>query len=273
MARDRMSHAQRSHVQKQRIYYARTYRHLAQNTLKNILYFLLLILPALILYFIFLHRLTTFICVTGIRLLGRVLVGVPMGITSRTYPVFGTVDFIDMPTVYPAFAFTVANLAVIFVVLAFLITGRRKGHPTAIYLLLSLMSHVVSCVYFIFGGNFFPYEMVDFSELYISQQISLWLIFIVLSGLVTGFVGGKGYIYKVLTFLVTMIYSLCFGAIRYIVFLYVLYRFSMLYMAVMFFVLGPLFDFLYLVGIYSIFVNKMTKYYDSNKRRGEWRWS
>ena len=260
-------------MQKQRIYYARTYRHLAQNSVKNVLYFLLLILPALILYRLNLHRLTSFICVQGVRVLGRVFVGVPIGITSRTYPVFGTVDFIDMPTVYPSFLFTLENLGVILAVMVLLVTGKRKGHPTAIYLLISLLSHVVSCVYFLFATEFFPYEMVDFSELYISQQVSLWLIFILLSGLVTGFIGGRGYFYKCLTFLVTMAYSLCFGAVRYIVFLYVLYRFSILYMAVMFFVLGPLFDFLYLVGIYSIFVNKMTKYYDSSKRRGEWRWS
>lgn len=273
MARDRMAQAQRNYVQKQRIYFTRTYRHLAQSTLKNVLFFLLLILPSIILYLLNLHRITTFVSVKGIQVLSRVFVGLPMGIDSRTYPVFGTVDFIDMPTVYPTFSFVAANLGVILVVMLLLVTGKRKGHPTAIYLFLSLLTHVVSCVFFIFGEDFFPYDMRDFSELYISQQISLWLIFILLTGLITGFIGGKGYLYKCLTFFVTMLYSFCFGAIRYIVFLYVLHRFSILYMAVMFFVLGPLFDFLYLVGIYSIFVNKMTKYYDSNKRRGEWRWS
>ena len=44
-------------------------------------------------------------------------------------------------------------------------------------------------------------------------------------------------------------------------------------MALMFFVFGPLFDFLYLVGIYSIFANKMVKVYDKGERKGEWKWS
>lgn len=260
-------------AQKRRIYYARTYRHLVQSTIKNILFFLLLILPAIILYFWNLHRLTAFICRVGVRILGKIFPGVPMNIFTVGYPVFGQVDCIELPTVYPQFTYIVGSLCVIFVVMMFLITGKRKGHPIAIYLLLSLLTHVVSCVFFLFATNYFPYSLADFSELYISQQISIWLIFIILSGLVTGFVGNKGYLYKCLTFLAMMAYSLVFGGVRYIVFLFVLYRFSVLYMAAMFFVFGPLFDFLYLVCIYSFFINKMTKYYDSGRGREEWRWS
>ncbi len=244
-----------------------------QSVLKNVLYLLLLILPTILLYFWGLHALTRFISEVGVKVLGNVFPGIPMNITTVSYPVFGAVDYIVLPTVLPSFPFIVGNLCVVFVVLIFLSTGKRKGHPVAIYLMLSLMSHVVSCIFFLFGTNHFPYQMFHFSELYISQQISIWLIFIILSGLVTGFIGSKGYVYKTVTFLVTMLYSLVFGAIRYIVFLFILEQYSMLYMAVMFFVLGPLFDFLYLVCIYSFFINKMTKYYDSSKRRGEWKWS
>ncbi len=260
-------------VQKKKIYYARTYRHLVQSTIKNVLYFLLLILPTIILYFWNLHAITGFVSETGVRVLGRVFPGLPMNIATIRYPVFGKVDYIVLPTVLPDFKFIVGNLCVIFLALIVLSTGRRKGHPVAIYLMLSLMTHVVSCAFFLFATNHFPYLMLDFSELYISQQISIWLIFIILSGLVTGFIGSKGYLYKCLTFLVTMVYSLVFGSIRYIVFLYLLERYSVLYMAAMFFVFGPLFDFLYLVCIYSFFINKMTKYYDTGKGREEWRWS
>ena len=64
-----------------------------------------------------------------------------------------------------------------------------------------------------------------------------------------------------------------FGIIRYILFLYILQRFSVLYMALMFFVFGPFFDFLYLVGIYSIFMNKMIELYESQAGKDEWLWS
>ena len=43
-------------------------------------------------------------------------------------------------------------------------------------------------------------------------------------------------------------------------------------MALMFFVFGPLFDFLYLVAIYSLLVNKMVKIYDSGEGREDWKW-
>ena len=74
-------------------------------------------------------------------------------------------------------------------------------------------------------------------------------------------------------FIGTILYSLVFGIIRYILFLYVLQRFSVLYMALMFFVFGPFFDFLYLVGIYSIFINKMIELYESQAGKDEWLWS
>ena len=37
-------------------------------------------------------------------------------------------------------------------------------------------------------------------------------------------------------------------------------------------VFGPLFDFLYLVAIYSLLVNKMVKIYDSGEGREDWKW-
>ena len=44
---------------------------------------------------------------------------------------------------------------------------------------------------------------------------------------------------------------------RYAVFLWMLDRFSVLYMAVMFFALGPFADFVYVVSIYSLYLNRL----------------
>ena len=41
----------------------------------------------------------------------------------------------------------------------------------------------------------------------------------------------------------------------------------------MFFAFGPFFDFLYLVGIYGFFMDKVIKFYESAKGKGAWRWS
>ena len=60
---------------------------------------------------------------------------------------------------------------------------------------------------------------------------------------------------------------------RYTLFLYLLSRYSMLYMTVMYFTFGPMFDFLYLVMLYGLFINRMVNLYDSAKGKEEWEWS
>jgi hypothetical protein len=44
-------------------------------------------------------------------------------------------------------------------------------------------------------------------------------------------------------------------------------------MAILFFVIGPVFDFSYFVAIYAIFVNKKIKEYSRIEMKGEWEWS
>jgi len=76
---------------------------------------------------------------------------------------------------------------------------------------------------------------------------------------------------KCVTLGITFCYSLVFGTLRYAVFLFVLTKASLLYMAVLFFVLGPLVDFVYIVGIYGVHVTRLAK-----KMRGDyasWKWS
>ena len=258
--------------EKKKIYYTRTYRHLKKNHLKSGLYLLIFILPCLIIFSMNLHNLTKFLSDTGVAVLGRAFPGIPMYISRDVFSFLGTIEYIDMPTTYPGLPFVFANLVIMLLALVFLGTGRRKGKPVAIFCMLMVIIHIVNCVYFIFAANHFPYLADQFSNLYMKQQIGIWLTFIVLSGLVTGFLGNRGYLYKILTFLATMAYSLVFGVVRYILFLYLLQQFSILYMALMYFVFGPLFDFLYFVGIYSIFANKMVKMYDTGEGREDWEW-
>ena len=97
-------------------------------------------------------------------------------------------------------------------------------------------------------------------------------MFFVMTVMVTGVMGNRGLPYKLLTVLAVMLYSIVFGTVRYMVFLYFLYRFSMIYMALFYFMIGPMFDFLYLVMIYAVFVNRMIGVYDSRKGKEAWKW-
>lgn len=82
-----------------------------------------------------------------------------------------------------------------------------------------------------------------------------------------------GVIYKLLTLLAIMLYSIVFGTVRYVIFIWLLYRFSVICMAFFYFMIGPMFDFLYLVMIYAVFVNRMIGVYDSRKGKEVWKWS
>lgn len=89
----------------------------------------------------------------------------------------------------------------------------------------------------------------------------------VMTIMVTGIIGDRGVIYKLLTLLAVMLYSIVFGTVRYVIFIWLLYRFSVIYMAFFYFIIGPMFDFLYLVMIYAVFVDRMIGVYDSRKER------
>lgn len=105
------------------------------------------------------------------------------------------------------------------------------------------------------------------------QEIGIWVMFFVMTVMVTGIIGDRAVIYKFLTLLAVMLYSIVFGIVRYVIFIWLLYRFSVIYMAFFYFMIGPMFDFLYLVMIYAVFVNRMIGVYDSRKGKEVWKWS
>jgi hypothetical protein len=68
----------------------------------------------------------------------------------------------------------------------------------------------------------------------------------------------------------TVAYSILFATVRYAVFLYLLTRYSVIYMAAMFFALGPFIDFAYVVAIYALYLNRLAV---RMKRTPEaWQW-
>ncbi len=70
----------------------------------------------------------------------------------------------------------------------------------------------------------------------------------------------------------TLIYSMFFALVRYVAFIYLLKNFSYIFMALAFFLFGPFLDFVYIVSIYSLYLNHVGKI----KKRKEleiWNWS
>ncbi|HEX3075545.1 MAG TPA: hypothetical protein VHQ24_01615 [Lachnospiraceae bacterium] len=259
---------------KKQIDFARTYRHLSINKLETTLYLLFFVLPIVVLLFFFYSELTYGIT----QLSGRILDGViPVNLndigSSVLLHMFGNVYFLKLPNVLPEENFIIINLVVSLVILAVCMTGRRAGHPMSIFFIMILLTHVSSCLYFLFFSDHFPYTASEYSDLYMKQEVSIWISFAIIAGLVTAFLGLKGIWGRMVTMTTIMVYSFIFGIVRYIFFLYVIYSFSNLYMAVLFFIFGPLFDFLYFVFFYGIYIDKAIKRYDSKKGREQWGWA
>ena len=259
--------------EKKVIYYSRTYRHLKINTAGSILYFCLLVLPVLILFIFNMNHITHFMSKCAVNVLGKLYPGSPLYIRKDNFSILGKMEFVELPTVYPSTAFCVINFIIVLLLVFFCCTGSRKGRPVSIYMTIMLVVHIINCIYFIFAANYFPYNAFQYSNLYIKQQIGIWLTFIVMMGLVTAIQGSKALVWKILSFFSVLAYSFLFGFARYILFLYIIQEFSIIYMALMFFAFGPFFDFLYLVGIYGFFMDKVIKFYESAKGKGAWRWS
>ncbi|SCG83810.1 hypothetical protein DW1_2246 [Proteiniborus sp. DW1] len=258
---------------KDKIYYTRTYRRLKKSLIKSVLYLCLLVIPVVTIFIFNIGNITRLMSKLAVRILGKVYPGIPLYIREDSFSILGTIEFVELPTVYPEISFVVLNLIVVLSLVIFLSTGSRKGKPISVYLSIMFLVHIINCIYFIFAANFFPYTAFQYSILYMKQQIGIWLTFIILTGLITGLLGAKGVLYRVTAFFAVLLYSLIFGTIRYVLFLYIIEEFSIIYMALLFFALGPFFDFLYLVAIYGIYMNKMIKLYDTKTGRGEWLWS
>lgn len=258
---------------KKDIYYARTYRRLKLNIRENTIFTLLLIVPTLILLILSIDDITGALAQITSGILSNVIPEEHITISGTNYSLLNTIYYVELPTTLPATHVIWINLAICLVMFITFKLMKVTGRPMAIYFLFSIFTHTVNCIYFLFAAKYFPYTLGEYSSLYLMQQVGVWITFCILGGLVVGYLGDKGYGYKLWTFICIMLYSLVFGAIRYIVYLFVLYKFSVLYMAMMFFVVGPMFDFSYFVAIYAAFVNKSIKEYESGDMKGEWEWS
>lgn len=259
---------------KDQMYYPRTYRHLTANNRQSILFLLFLVLPALVAMLFLYDDLTRMMAAMATAVLVKAApFSLISTITREFIPGLGEVSLIKLPTFYPTQESVAVSILILLLLLWFLASGRRLGKPVSIYLMIMTFFHMASCIYFFFASANFPYTATEYSELYVLQQVGIWFSMLVLAGLITGFLGSKGILKRIVTFAGVMAYSIIFGMIRYVLFLFIIHEFSILYMGVLFFALGPFFDFMYLILIYGLYADSMIRLYDTDTGRGEWSWS
>ncbi len=177
---------------------------------------------------------------------------------------------LDAPGVFPSPRYALTAFVIYVLIVA--IVPHLKPVPKAIriYVVFLSLLNVASAGFFILAPHLFPYDVLDFSLLYMGTQFGIWLLLPVVMGVALAPLPSAT-VEKVLVILFTVVYATVFGAVRYASFLYLLNEVTVLHMAAMFFALGPLIDFVYLVAIYAVYVNIVAL---RLRRRPEiWQWS
>jgi hypothetical protein len=259
-------------VGKKTIWYSRTYRTLQTDLLSAAKFTLFLVIPVLIILVLNLDWISYFMCNLAQRLISAELPQKELLVETTTFVPFGEISVLSFECGLPTPNEIAVNIVVVIAAITAMALSRMRGRPLMVYLLFSFMVHIISCVFFAFERNSIVYTGREFSEIFMKQQLGIWILFVVLMGVVLALYSGRGVLHKVLAFLTVMVWSGLLGVLRYIVFMYILARLSALYMADMYFVTGPIFDFLYLVGIYSIYSNRMQKIFESPEGESEWKW-
>ena len=195
--------------------------------------------------------------------------------TDLTYWEFLPVWITRMPVLDAAGAFPSRRLALgtfIASVLIVVVLPRLRFVPKVlrVYAVFLSLLNLISGAFFVLVPHLFPYDVLDFSLLYMGTQFGMWLLMpvvmgVALSPLQTPVLERFGVV------LATVAYAVLFGAVRYASFLYLLQKLTVLHMAAMFFALGPLIDFVYLVAIYSVYMNVVAL--RLRDRPETWRWS
>lgn len=262
--------------QKTQIYFSRPYRHLKPDSKERLFFFLGCVLPCLVGFLFFYTKISYLLAVWVKESLSTVITESSLGIAYGEFlPFFGGVHYAQVPSTMPSFQEVAINLAVTLLLLFTVFLFSRYsigGKPIYIYFTIILLTHLIASIYFMFAKDFYPYSATQYSELYIKQQVSIWLSFLVLSGIITGVLGYGNILDRLLVFGGTMAYSFIFGCVRYLASIFIVSKGSSLYMATLFFSLGPLFDFLYLVCFYSIYINTQIKRFDQGEGRVKWQW-
>ena len=238
------------------ILYHRSYRKLPGSLSAFLLQFVLAVIPLSAIIVFFYPQISKAMCQMTKTILSPFFFSDTMRIAQTSYlELMGGISYLDLPGKFPSIIVSVIN-ALFSAGLLTLLPFVERAKPIVIFIMLSALIHLISSLFFIFLPSLFPYNAANYSQLYMIQQIGIWFFVPLIMGVGVMPLPGS-FSSKVTTMIVTYIYSLVFGFLRYVVFLFILSKVSLLYMAILFFVLGPLLDFTYVVGIYSVYITRL----------------
>lgn len=255
-------------MEKTIIYYHRAYRKITGSVWKFLLELMCITVPLLLLFLFVYPLITRGICFIAHDILSGYLPQGAVQIYNQAF-LLGRISFIDIPGKNPSSLTTMINL-IISVGLVILLPHLKRRKNIAIFFTFMAAINLSSAVFFTISPSEFPYTLTQFSELYIKTQINMWLFLPFVLGTALLLMPDP-FLPKPALVLLTLIYSIVFGFLRYILFLFIVSRFSVIYIPILFFATGPLIDFVYLVGIYSYYNSRVAN--NLRKNRMVWKWS
>jgi len=185
-------------------------------------------------------------------------------ILSHLY-IVSTHTLLHSPLFYLLF-FLLSFLALI---VALALSKKHIFKPIFLYLIYILLINVISSIFFVLIPFQFPYDITIFSDLYMKTEVAIWFFIPLILAMALISVPSN-ILSKFLVSIATIIYSIMFAVVRYILFLYILQKFSFVFMSTLFFALGPLVDFIYIVGIYSYYLSLISEKNKNSVGEGQW---
>jgi len=255
-------------MKKNQIYYHRSHRKLTFFWKRFTVEFLLLVPPScLFVFFLFpvlTYKATSFI----IRFIPPENAVSTLGITAKPF-LFSEVYGPDLIGKYPSPLFSLfVFLAAILIV--FIVSKMKIPKPIAMWVYFICLVHLVSSLFFIFLPSRFPYNLQQFSELFIKTEIIIWIFIPVVLG-VSLLPLPSSIISKFIAVILALIYAIVFGLVRYVLFVYILLKFSYIFTAPLFFCFGPFIDFISIVGVYAFYLSLISRKINQDLRI--WSWS
>lgn len=242
-------------ILKKQIQYSRTYRYIEMDKINVFLGVFLSIIPLCLLVLFYYPQITLFISQFTMKVLSPIFHENVLAIESSDFlKWFGPVYYLSLPGRFPSIVFIWLNLLITLISL-FLLSSVVKTRPLTIF--------------FTFIPEYFPYDATEYSSLYIKQQVGIYFFVPIIIGIAVCMLP-INFVKSWITIAFCAVYSFIFGIVRYITFMFILSKVSLMYMASLFFSFGPFIDFLYLVCIYSLLASSTADKLKRNK--GVWRW-
>jgi len=252
--------------QKGQIYYHRAYKRAQtmQPGLGRLLFVLILLLDVVV--FIYYPQIVKLVTISVKNVL------MALGYFPSIFywkMLYRPIDVLDMPTVYPTPAHAVGMLIFSTLLIVFVLAINKVPRLLAVYLTFISIINAISACFFILTPLDFPYTIADFCMLYIGTEVGLWLLIPVILSIAL-YAMPASLTSKFLFIVFNLVYSIIFGTVRYLVFLSLMQDYSVIWMFSFYFAFGPLFDYVYLVGFYTLFVSNLSEVISTSFER--WRW-